>query len=170
MFYIIILILLILTAYAWISLAPWVPTYKKDLERVNKIADLKPGDTFVEIGCGNGRVCTYIANKNPKSQVIGIELAFPFYLFTKIRTCLLGPDNLKIIFKDGLKYNINNVDVLYVYGLIKTVNNQIKNKVVKEMKKGSKLISYVFAINDWPGKSKTFKEDDKNVSIHLYYL
>jgi preprotein translocase subunit YajC len=39
----VVLIFLLLCVFAWMSLAPWVPTRKKEFERINAIADLKPG-------------------------------------------------------------------------------------------------------------------------------
>lgn len=166
----ILVIVLLSLVIAWASLAPWVPTRTKDLERINKIAKLKPRQTFLEMGCGNGRVCSYIAKKNPQAKVIGIELAFLFYLFTKIRVVLFGPKNLQIVFGNALKYDISKVDVLYVFGLIDTVNTQIKEKVLREMKANAKLISYMFAMKEWKGKQKTYKEAPKIPAIHVYQL
>ncbi|MBD3330909.1 methyltransferase domain-containing protein [Candidatus Peregrinibacteria bacterium] len=168
--YAILLILALTTLIAWISLAPWVPTKIEDLPRINRIANLKPGQTFFEIGCGNGRVCTYIAKKNPNCKVIGIEYAIAFFLYTKFRNYLLGPKNLKIIFGDALKYKIRDVDVIYIFGLKQTVNGKIKKKLLKEMSSKSKFLSYVFSINSWPGYSKTYKKNEKTSGIHVYKI
>lgn len=154
--------------YAWLSLAPWVPSNLSDRKRIHDISNLKSGQIFFEMGCGNGRVCSYIARKNPSATVIGIELAFLFYLFTKIRTFIFGPRNLKIVFGNALKYNISNVDVLYVYGLTDSVNKQIKQKIEAEMKPGAKFISYVFAIKEWYGKQAVYKSNSKEFAIHVY--
>lgn len=154
--------------YAWLSLAPWVPSNLSDRKRIHTISNLKTGQTFLEMGCGNGRVCSYIARKNPSATVIGIELAFPFYLFTKIRTSIFGPKNLKIVFGDALKYDISTVDVLYVYGLTDSVNNEIKKKIETEMKLGAKFISYVFQIKNWKGKQTVSKAKPKDFAIYIY--
>ena len=153
--------------YAWFSLAPWVPTNLSDLKQISDLANLKKGQTFVELGCGNGRVCAYIAKHNPKAQVVGVELAFVMYLITRIRVAFFGPRNLEIVFGDALKYDISDTDVLYVYGLVETINTQIKKKVSSEMKPTGKLISYVFPIKQWEGKSTTY-DGVKNFKIHVY--
>jgi tRNA G46 methylase TrmB len=57
-------------AYTGLSLAPWVPTKKTDLERINQIAQLKKGEKFLEIGCGDAKVCHFIAKNNPFVQVV----------------------------------------------------------------------------------------------------
>ncbi len=64
--YIIFLILFILiasTAYAANSGAPWVPTKKKDIERFLNFVDLKPGEKFYELGCGDARLAIAAAKK-----------------------------------------------------------------------------------------------------------
>ena len=43
-------------AYAALSGAPWVPTWKGDIDRAKRLLDLKSGETFIELGCGDGRV------------------------------------------------------------------------------------------------------------------
>jgi predicted RNA methylase len=163
-------LILVSIIYAWSSLAPWAPTPIKDLERINKIANLKSGQVFVELGSGNGRVCSYIAKKNPSAKVIGIELAFLFYIFTKIKVLILGPRNLKIVFGDALKYDISKADIVYVYVLTKGLNGEIKKKILKEMQKKAKLISYVFPITEWSGNKKTHNQSGKASNIHVYEM
>lgn len=166
----VIIVLLVLggsAIYAWFSLAPWVPTNLSDLKKINAIAHLKKGQTFVELGCGNGRVCGFIAKHNPEASVVGVELAFVMYLITRIRVALFGPRNLRVVFGDALKYDISDADVLYVYGLTKTVNARLKSKILHEMKSGAVFISYVFALKKWPGKSQTYT-GKRNFNIHVY--
>ncbi len=153
---------------AWFSLAPWVPTNKKDLERVNKISNLKSGQTFLEMGCGNGRICTYIAKNNPEAEVIGIELSYLFYFFAKIREIFFGPDNLKIIFGNVLNYDVSNIDVLYIFALPESMNKQIKQKISKEMKQDARLVSYIFSIKEWQGETIKHKETPKFSTIYVY--
>ena len=64
--------------YAGISLAPWVPTRKRDIERLQDILRLQSGECFLEIGCGDARVCRAIAKMFPKNEIFGIELAFTY--------------------------------------------------------------------------------------------
>jgi SAM-dependent methyltransferase len=153
--------------YAWFSLAPWVPTSSQDLETVHRVSDLQPGQRFVEFGCGNGRVCSYMARQNPEAVVVGLELAYPMYLWAKIRS-FWGPQNLKILFADALKYDVSESDVLYVYGLPQTVNDSLKTKIFSELKSGAKLISYVFSLKSWPQEKIQSYPARNNSKIHVY--
>lgn len=163
----IVVILGITLLYSFVSLAPWVPTLNRDMERINRLADLKERNIFYEIGCGSARVSYYIAKHNPQTQVVGIELALPLYIFAKLKS-LLGPKNLRIEFGDALLKNYSDVDVVYVFGLPKTVNGKLKGKLENELKSGAKYISYAFTVNDWKG-SKCWEdkpgEKDNAISI-----
>lgn len=167
LFHIVALLVLVPTMYAWSSLAPWAVTRKKDVALINALADLKPGATFMELGCGNARVCSYIARHNPQATVIGIELAFFWYVFSWLRVRMYGPSNLTIRYGNALKYDWHQVDVLYTYALIKTINTLVQPKAEREMKPGAKLISYTFSITNWSGTSQTHPGEKTN--IHVYH-
>ena len=72
------------------SAAPWLPTSHTDLPRINKLAGLKPGQVFFDIGCGDGRICNYIADKNPGVKVFGYEIAYPLYLLCWLKAMRRG--------------------------------------------------------------------------------
>lgn len=121
------------------------------------------------MGSGTGRVCRYIAMKNPKSTVIGVELSWPFWLMSKALQVMFGPKNLKIQFGDVLKTNIADVDVFYTFARIESLNKQIKEKLLKEMPENSTLISYIFSFKDWPGKHEVLKDPANKATLHIYH-
>lgn len=147
------------------SIAPWVPCQKKDLKRINRLADLKPGQVFCDLGCGDGRVLRYIAKKNPEAKVIGIEISFPIFLWAKFRQFFSKTNNVEIMLGNALLYDVLEVDVIYTYALVRSINNELKLKFEKELKKEAKILSYAFAIEQWQGKSSL---DVKGVPIYVY--
>ncbi|MFC1678399.1 hypothetical protein ACFLZ9_01530, partial [Patescibacteria group bacterium] len=87
--FIILIVVLFSVALASMSLAPWVPTKKRDLKRILKLAEMKEGGIFYDLGCGDGRVASYIINNSQeKVRAVGLELAIPFYLICKVRQLL----------------------------------------------------------------------------------
>ena len=153
---------------AGLSLAPWVPTRKKDFERVNRCAALKKGETFIEVGCGDARVCTYIAQKNPEAKVIGIELSWVMYVLSLMQVKLSTVKNVKILHANALKFDLSDADVVYFYALHDTFNLRLKPKLLKELKKGARIVSYAFSLDDWPGKYTKDKPTKKDGAIHVY--
>lgn len=127
------------------SAAPWLPTSRKDLPRINKLAGLKPGQVFVDIGCGDGRICNYIADMNPRAVVYGYEIAYPLYLLCRLKA--LHRKNVHIHLKDIMKVDFSKFDVVYLWGVPRGVD-MLKPKF-EEMKKGSKIILVSHEIKGW---------------------
>lgn len=166
----IILWLILLTlAITALSLAPWVPTRKKDLKRVKTIVDLKEGQSFYDLGCGDGRVASYIS-KNSKVKAIGIELAVPFYLICKIREFFSKNKNLEFKLKSLFQEDLSQADAIYLFAAnSKKLTGKIVDKLNNELKPGAKVISYAFPINAW--KAKLIDRPTPNdVAIYLYEI
>lgn len=85
-------------AYAGLSLAPWVPTKKRDIVRLQDILTLQSEQSFLEIGCGDARVCRAIADKFPENTIYGIELAFPIFFLGYIKHIFFPQKNLILLF------------------------------------------------------------------------
>lgn len=70
----ILLILIIPTAYASLIGAPIALTSNSQIDEIIKTADIKNGEIFYELGTGTGRIITAFA-KNRNIKVIGFELS-----------------------------------------------------------------------------------------------
>ncbi len=161
-------ILLILTALSFFSLAPWVPTKANDLERINKLIKFKKNENFLEMWCWNARVVLFLASKNPNNYFVWIELSPLFYLISKIRCEFSWLKNVKIVFWNVLKYNIEDFDVLYVFWLPETITKKVFPILDKKMKKTTRFFSYVFKMTNNKFYEKKHKESDKLNSLYEY--
>ncbi len=135
--------------YAALSLAPRVPTNRKDLWEIDQLSKLVPGKSFIELWSGTSIVCMYIARLHPDCTVVGIELARPLFLYSRLKQKLSWPKNLVIIYGDILKKDISSYDVLYIFGLPRTLHTAFKTKIFQEMKPGAVLLSYLFDLDGW---------------------
>lgn len=167
-FILIIAFILIFSTLFGLSIAPWLPIRKRDLERVNILAELKPGRIFYDLGCGDGRACFYLAKRNPRTKIVGIESVAYLYLFAKIRSLLARYKNVEIKFGDALKENLSGADAIYVFATPHSINHQLKSKFEKELKQNAKVISYSFAIREWQGQSHVDRPDKKSIPIFVY--
>ncbi len=170
-FFIIIVILMAIflsIVYSALSIAPWLPARNKDLTRINQLADLKPGQKFYELGCGDARVSLYLARHNPQAQVIGIEISLLFYLLAKLRALFSGCRNIKIVLSDALLYNLRSADVIYVFGVRRSMNQLLSKKFQQDLKNTGRVISYVFKINNWSGKVFEDKPQADSAAIYVY--
>lgn len=170
--YILVLLALILIYFLitmfWtcISVAPWVPTKKKDLTEIFRMAELKPGEKFYELGSGDGRVVFFVQEKF-KARAIGLETALPLVLYSRLVALLKGNKEVVFKYKSMFKEDLSQADVVYIYLLPKTLEKKLKDKFKKELKPGARVISYIFSIKGLePEKKERIRE--KGYSVYLY--
>lgn len=164
------LAVLIPIAIAGSSLAPWVPAKRKDLSRIDELLNLQEGSLFFELGSGDGRVSRYIAKQNPHATIVGIEMALPLYLIAKLRQAISPVENLSFVWGNALKQDLSQADVIYTYAMVHTINTKLKKKFLSSLKPGCKIVSYHFAMTDWPGEQTMHRSHDKEAKIHVYEI
>jgi len=166
--FLLLLILLVFgtAAYAGILAAPWVPVWKKDIERILKLANVKDDDLVYDLGSGDGRVVCGIAN-NSEAQVVGYEISLIPYIWSKIKIRLLGLcKRVEIKYADFLKRDLSQATVIFCF-LTPKAMEKLSPKFRKELKEGTKIISYSFSLPDWQ-VLKVDKPDKKSNPIFYY--
>lgn len=164
----VILIFLLPFAVYGLSAAPFVPTAKKDFERISKLAGVigEKKLTFIELGCGSGRVLFNFAKRFSDLNIIGVEMN-PFLFF--IAKLKASDPSLKSIVTIKLSSlyttDLQSADIIYFY-LMPKVMSKIRLKLEQEIKSGTKIISYAFPIPDWTPKK--ISKAEKRLPIYLY--
>ncbi len=141
--------------------APWVPTKKNDFVRIAEIAKLKPGMLFYDLGSGTGEMLFYLSQKY-NVHCVGIEISPILYLYSKIKSLFFK--NVEILYGNFYKYNLSKADIIYAFLMPKTFN-KFKRKMIKELKRDSKII-----ISCWPLQNSTPIQVDKKNNQTSYYL
>lgn len=145
--FIFILALLITFAYASVSGAPWVPMNKKDEERFLALADIKPGQKVYDLGCGDGRAVAAAARAGANAEGFEISI-FPFILASIRRLWQKNKMRIKISYRDIWSVDLNDADIVYFF-LMPKVYPKLRMKLEKELKKGTRVIAYVWPIKEW---------------------
>ncbi|HSX29143.1 MAG TPA: class I SAM-dependent methyltransferase [Candidatus Saccharimonadales bacterium] len=68
-----IVVVLLLVAFTVFCGPPYLPSLQQQKETALDLLDLKPGETMLELGCGDGRVLVAAAQRGV--TVVGIELS-----------------------------------------------------------------------------------------------
>lgn len=139
-----------ITTYASVSGAPWVPAFKRDLEAVLNDVKLQPKELFIELGCGDGRLVVAAAKRG--AQAIGYEINPVLFSISWIRV-LPYRKHAQVHCRNLWRVKLNEADVVLAFLVPRTVP-KLYQKAKKEMKPGSRLVSYIFAI---PGRKATVK-------------
>lgn len=161
-----IMLLLIALSWVWPPDSPWAPwwTTKKDVARsVCRLANISSKDTLYELGSGNGTTLILVAQEFG-AKGIGIEID-PLRVWIskfKIRQQHLE-DKIKIKRKNFFDEDLSKATVVYVY-LVPKALNRLLPKLKKELKKGTRIISYRYEV------PLPLKQYDEENNLRLYVI
>jgi hypothetical protein len=129
--------------------APWVPTRSYDVERLLDDTRLKEGETFIELGCGDGRLVAAAAKRGAKA--VGYEINPLLWLIAWLRNLPYG-SHASVRLGNFWVHGLGGADVVMVF-LMPKFMPKLLAKANKEMKPKSRLASYIYKL---PGKKPTY--------------
>jgi SAM-dependent methyltransferase len=155
-----VLILLLLAAcFGGVILAgaPYVPTLTPQVKAALELADLQPGQTLLELGCGDGRVLIAAAQQGINS--IGYELNPLMAAIAWLRTRRYRRQ-VKIVWGDFWGVEWPEADAVFVF-LLGRFMPRLDGRLNVYVHKPIKLASFAFEI---PGK----RAASKKAGVFLY--
>ncbi len=158
-------------AYIMISfrnLVPYVPTPKKIIKLMIQLAEIKPGEKVCDLGSGSGRIIIAVAKKQKNNLVVGFEKFFTPRLVSKLRLFFHPFINkrIQIIKADFFNIDLHNFDVVFCFLTPEAM--RILNPRFQLLKKGSRIVSYMFPLEDNQGFEETIEHITIKDSIYLY--
>jgi len=144
--------------------SPWWRTTDKVAKDIASLAKLRSSDIIYDLGCGDARHLITFA-KQYKIKCVGIEIDPLRYFIARQRVKRNKLDKRITIIKANFNtINISNATVVYVY-LIPKVLRKIQPKLKRELKKGSKVISYRYKI-----AGLKLESYDKSNKLYFYKI
>lgn len=138
---IVFLLLAIMFAVTAVSGAPWVPVRAYDVEKLLDDAGVQKGTTYLELGCGDGRLVKAAAKRGAKA--VGYELNPLLWLVAWLRC--VGTPNARVRLGDFWRVDLHASDVVMAF-LVPRTMPRLAKKAAAEMKPGARLVSYIFEI------------------------
>ncbi len=145
--------------------APYLPTPMKSAKKLVKVAKIKKGDKVYDIGAGDGRIVHLSAKEGANST--GIEINPFVFSWAKLKQVLFGWKG-KMVRKNFLKMDLSDADVIFCY-LMPHSLEKYREKFQKELKKGTKIISYAFSIKGLE-PIKVYPREGKIGKINIYEI
>jgi SAM-dependent methyltransferase len=152
------------------TLAPAFPTPQVVVDHMLELAQVKPGETVYDLGCGDGRIVITAAQKF-KAHGVGIEIRRDIYETTSGRVNSLGlNDQVRIIHGNALKTDLAPADVVTLY-LMTSSNEKLRPVLEKGLKPSARVVSHDFEIRGWkPEKVEKMMVEGRPHTIYLYHL
>lgn len=155
-------------AYAGMRAAPWLPVFKRDLDRILKLVNIQPGDVVYDLGSGDGRVLVALAN-NSQAQIVGYEISFLLYVWSKIKIAVQGLSRrIEVRYADFLKRDLGQANVVFCF-LTPMAMKKLAPKFKQELRKGTRIVSYSFSLPDWTPR-QVERRDEHSIPIFYYVV
>ena len=153
-----------------VILAPWVPTPDDAVEEIMKIASVGEGDTVCDLGCGDGRMLIAAVKNYGAKKAIGYEIKEELCNLSMQEIQKQGlQQQIEIRQENMLNADISEISVLAMYQSTKT-NEILRRKLEKEMKPGTRVVTYGFQIRKWQSKNQAQIFDHGYGDFHTVYL
>jgi predicted RNA methylase len=152
-------------------ISPFVASPPLVIRRLLTLAELKSGETFFDLGAGDGRP-VIMAAQEFGAMAVGIELKQDLAKQALQRIHELGlQDRATIMNSDVFGIDLRRADVVYLY-LTTSANEKVRPKLETELKSGARVVSHDYEIVGWTAtKVERFCE---NLSLgfptHTLYL
>ena len=150
------------------KLAPSVGSPENAVEKMLQAANLKPGETLYDLGCGDGRILLRAAKKY-RVKAVGIEIssALAEKAAQDVRKKGLQ-DQVKIIHGDFMKTNLSAANVVTLY-LAPVANDTLRPNLERELKPQTRVVSYDYPIQGWT-PINTWETSGHLGDTHIIYL
>ena len=146
-----------------------VPLYLSNAETAAAVAALLPAQacSFIDLGCGDGRLLSRLASARPDCRFTGIEHAPLTWLLAK---CLnLRHANVLIRYGDFWQQDLGHFDVVYAF-LSPAPMPALDKKADAEMEAGKLLISNSFPVPEQQPDQVVTLADRRETQLFCYKI
>lgn len=124
---------------------PYAPTPRATLLSILKQLDIKNGQILYDLGCGDARLLFLAEAYDADAR--GFELS-PFSLLRAYAAKCLKKSKVKIYYKNFFHHDLSDADVVFCF-LVDRAMPRLEKKLLAELKKGAKVVSYGFFFPHW---------------------
>jgi hypothetical protein len=140
---------------------PYVPTPQPIVDKMLEMAEVTSSDYLIDLGSGDGRIPITAAQRYGISAY-GVDLNPERIAEANANAKKAGvTDKVKFEEKNLFDTDISKATVLTLY-LLPSVNMQLRPRILKELKPGTRVVSHSFDMGDWEA-DRTEKVDGKTL-------
>jgi hypothetical protein len=149
------------------QMAPYVPTPAAVVEAMLRVAQIKDGDTVVDLGAGDGRLLFRAIEMAKDVDAVGYEMHEErFKALMSRRGDTVG--RVYLHQRDIREADLHSADVVFLY-LLPTSNAELKAKLLAECKPGTRIVSHDFGMPDWePDQIEKPLAEDRAHTVYMW--
>jgi SAM-dependent methyltransferase len=149
---------------------PYVPTPYEVVNEMLRMAGVSKNDVLYDLGCGDGRI-VIAAAKEIGCRGIGIDIDPQRIEESKINAEKAGvTDKVKFLQQDLFEADFSKATVVTLY-LLQTVNLELRPKILRVLKPGTRIVSHDFSMKEWKSdKSTEVKLERRSHSVYFWIV
>jgi SAM-dependent methyltransferase len=142
--------------------SPFVTSPPLVVERMLELAGVTSKDYVVDLGSGDGRI-VIAAAKRFGARAMGVEYDPKLVALSRQNALEQGvADRARFVEGDLFQVDLSDATVITVY-LLPDVNRKLRDKLLAELKPGSRLVAHDFDMESWrPDQTESFYAPQKN--------
>lgn len=142
--------------------SPFVTSPPLVVERMLALAGVTSEDYVIDLGSGDGRI-VIAAAKRYGARAMGVEYDPKLVTLSRQNAAAQGvADRVSFVEGDLFKVDLSPATVVTVY-LLPDVNLKLREKLLAELKPGSRLVAHDFGMESWrPDQTESFYAPQKN--------
>src|SRR3989338_2852914 len=145
---------------------PWVPTGARASDHMMRLADVKRGETVLDLGCGDGRVVLHAAQAFG-ANVIGYDWNPVLVMMGKLSVWCHGLRGQAQVHRgDILSLSYPPADVIALY-LFDHLNARLEPRLRAQYPQGTRVVTRRFV---FPNLREVRSSDFEGETYHLYEL
>lgn len=151
------------------KLSPYVRTPDRVMDRMLELANIKPGDTVYDLGCGDGHIVIAAALRY-KAKAVGVEISPKLASQATLAIEKAGlTGRAHIIQGDLLQADFSSADVVTIY-LGTQLNAELRPRLEKYLHAGARVVSHDYAVPGWKATHVERTEGKQAHTIYVYEM
>lgn len=151
------------------KLAPYVASPAKVVDVMLELANIRPGETVYDLGCGDGRILIEAAQKY-QAKAVGIEISPKIADEARVKVKKAGlAQKVQVIQGDLLQADLSGADVVTIY-LATSLNEELRPRMEKFLKPGARVVSHDYAVPGWKPTQVVQSDGRQKHRIYLYEM
>lgn len=128
---------------------PFIATPDTAVYRMLEMADVRPDDYVIDLGCGDGRIVVAAARDWGVKRALGVDID-PERIAEANENARNAGVADRVSFERGnlFEMDFTDVDVLTMY-LLPSINLELRPTILEKLRPGTRVLSHSFDMGDW---------------------
>jgi len=130
--------------------SPFVGSNPENVRRMVELARLRPGETVIDLGSGDGRIVFAAAKAAPGIRGVGVEINPELVLKSNAAAREQGlAERLQFLHRNAFDADLGRVDVIFMW-LYPELMRLLRPKILAQARPGTRVVAATWDLGSWP--------------------